>query len=51
MLCFILQESYFFVFVEKGFLVLQGQQAGQKLRAQSAEKISLFVRIKISYIS
>ncbi|XP_069378473.1 laminin subunit alpha-3-like [Paralichthys olivaceus] len=37
-----LQESFFCVFVERGSLVLQGQQAGQQLRAQSAEKVSLF---------
>ncbi|XP_062251833.1 laminin subunit alpha-3-like [Platichthys flesus] len=36
------EESFFCVFAERGFLVLQGQQAGQQLRAQSAEKVSLF---------
>eukprot|EP00064_Thunnus_orientalis_P005002 superscaffoldBa00000475_g5015 len=36
------EESFFYVFVEQGFLKLQGQQAGQELRAQSAEKVSLF---------
>lgn len=39
-----LQESFFCVFLERGFLVLQGQQAGRELRVQSAEKVSLFVR-------
>ncbi len=43
--CFyLLQESFFCVFVERGFLVLQGQQAGGELRVQSAERVSLFVR-------
>ncbi|XP_078114223.1 laminin subunit alpha-3 [Sander vitreus] len=36
------EESFFCVFVERGFLVLQGQQAGRELRVQSAEKVSLF---------
>ncbi|XP_039983754.1 laminin subunit alpha-3 isoform X2 [Xiphias gladius] len=36
------QESFFCVFVERGYLMLQGQQAGRELRAQSAEKVSLF---------
>lgn len=39
-----LQESFFCVFLERSFLVLQGQQAGRELRLQSAEKVSLFVR-------
>ncbi|XP_045906061.1 laminin subunit alpha-3-like isoform X2 [Micropterus dolomieu] len=34
-------ESFFCVFMERGFLVLQGQQADQELRVQSAEKVSL----------
>lgn len=38
------QDSYFCVFVERGFLVLQGQQKGRELRLQSDEKVSLFVR-------
>ncbi len=38
------QESFFCVFVEGGFLVLQGQQKGRELRLQSDEKVSLFVR-------
>lgn len=41
---FPLQESYFCVFVERGFLVLQGQQMGREIRRQSAENVSLFVR-------
>lgn len=41
---YVLQESFFCVFVERGYLMLQGQQAGRELRAQSAEKVSLFVR-------
>lgn len=41
---YLLQESFFCVFVEKGFLMLQGQQAGRELRVMSAEKVSLFVR-------
>ncbi|XP_055364396.1 laminin subunit alpha-3 isoform X2 [Betta splendens] len=36
------EESVFCVFVENGFLVLQGRQAGQELRAQSDESVSLF---------
>ncbi|KAK2835839.1 hypothetical protein Q5P01_016323 [Channa striata] len=36
------EESYFCVFVERGFLVIQGQQAGRELRAHSAGTISLF---------
>ncbi|XP_067369206.1 laminin subunit alpha-3 isoform X2 [Channa argus] len=39
------EESFFCVFVERGFLVLEGQHAGQELRAQSAEKISLFDKV------
>ncbi|XP_075943399.1 laminin subunit alpha-3 [Anarhichas minor] len=36
------EESFFCVFVERGFLVLQGQQAGRELRVQSNESVSLF---------
>ncbi|XP_051232166.1 laminin subunit alpha-3 isoform X2 [Dicentrarchus labrax] len=36
------EESFFCVLVERGFLVLQGQQTGRELRLQSAEKVSLF---------
>ncbi|XP_031724153.1 laminin subunit alpha-3 [Anarrhichthys ocellatus] len=36
------EESFFCVFVERGFLVLQGQQAGRELRVQSNERVSLF---------
>nr|XP_033477951.1 laminin subunit alpha-3 [Epinephelus lanceolatus] len=36
------EGSFFCVFVERGFLVLQGQQAGRELRVQSADKVSLF---------
>lgn len=39
-----LQESFFWVVLERGFLVLQGRQAGRELRVQSVEKVSLFVR-------
>ncbi|XP_018525874.2 laminin subunit alpha-3 [Lates calcarifer] len=35
------EESLFYVFLERGFLVLQDQQAGQELRVQSSEKMSL----------
>uniref|UniRef100_A0A8D3CTX3 Laminin, alpha 3 n=1 Tax=Scophthalmus maximus TaxID=52904 RepID=A0A8D3CTX3_SCOMX len=35
------EESFFCVFVERGFLVLRGQQAGRELRARSAERVSL----------
>lgn len=46
----VLQESLFYVFLERGFLVLQDQQAGQELRVQSSEKMSLNVRwSKICY--
>lgn len=41
---YVLQESFFCVFVERGFLVLRGQQAGRELRARSAERVSLSVR-------
>lgn len=40
----LLQESFFCVFLERGFLVLQGWQGGHEIRRQSAEKVSLFVR-------
>ncbi|XP_070764977.1 laminin subunit alpha-3 [Enoplosus armatus] len=36
------EKSFVCVFVERGFLVLQGQRAGGELRARSAEKVSLF---------
>ncbi|KAG7228737.1 hypothetical protein INR49_008515, partial [Caranx melampygus] len=36
------EEDFFCVYVEGGFLVLQGQQAGRELRAQTAERVSLF---------
>ncbi|XP_074492138.1 laminin subunit alpha-3 isoform X2 [Sebastes fasciatus] len=36
-----IEETFFCVFVERGFLVLRGQQAGRELRVQSAEKVSL----------
>ncbi|XP_067453634.1 laminin subunit alpha-3 [Thunnus thynnus] len=45
------EESFFYVFVEQGFLKLQGQQAGQELRAQSAEKVSLFDKNFVIYIA
>ncbi|XP_005479284.1 laminin subunit alpha-3 isoform X2 [Oreochromis niloticus] len=35
-------ESFFCVFVERGFLVLQGQQADREIRLQSPERVSLF---------
>ncbi|XP_047442348.1 laminin subunit alpha-3 [Mugil cephalus] len=35
------EDSFFCVFVERGLLVLQGQQAGEELRVQSAERVSL----------
>ncbi|KAF7659114.1 hypothetical protein LDENG_00003190 [Lucifuga dentata] len=35
------EESYFCVFMERGFLVLRGHQAGRELRAQSSETLSL----------
>uniref|UniRef100_UPI0037E6FAA4 laminin subunit alpha-3 n=1 Tax=Semicossyphus pulcher TaxID=241346 RepID=UPI0037E6FAA4 len=35
------EDSFFCLFVERGFLVLQGRQAGRELRAQSAEHVSL----------
>ncbi|XP_068581622.1 laminin subunit alpha-3 isoform X2 [Cebidichthys violaceus] len=38
------EESFFCAFVERGFLVLQGQQAGRQLRVQSDERVSLFGR-------
>nr|XP_046248654.1 laminin subunit alpha-3-like [Scatophagus argus] len=38
------EESFFSVFLEKGFLVLQGKQMGREVRQQSAEKVSLFDR-------
>lgn len=42
---YLLQESFIYVFVEKGHLKLQGQQAGQVLTPQkSGEKVSLIVR-------
>ncbi|XP_028259612.1 laminin subunit alpha-3 isoform X2 [Parambassis ranga] len=36
------EESFFCVFVERGFLVVRGQQAGRELRVQSDERVSLF---------
>ncbi|KAM7012856.1 laminin subunit alpha-3-like [Tautogolabrus adspersus] len=36
------QDSFFCLSVERGFLVLQGQQAGREIRVQSDEKVSLF---------
>ncbi|XP_070688258.1 laminin subunit alpha-3 [Pempheris klunzingeri] len=39
------EECFFCVFVERGFLVLRGQQAGRELRVQSAEKVSLFDKL------
>ncbi|XP_044054261.1 laminin subunit alpha-3 isoform X2 [Siniperca chuatsi] len=36
------KESFFCVFVERGILVLQAEEAGRELRVQSAEKVSLF---------
>ncbi|XP_041646420.1 laminin subunit alpha-3-like [Cheilinus undulatus] len=36
------QESFFCLFVERGFLVLQGHQAGRQIRIQSHEKVLLF---------
>ncbi|XP_029905586.1 laminin subunit alpha-3 [Myripristis murdjan] len=36
------EDSYFCVFMERGHLVLQGRQAGQELKSQSGEKVSLF---------
>ncbi|XP_054459158.1 laminin subunit alpha-3 [Anoplopoma fimbria] len=36
------EESFFCVFLKRGFLVLQGQQAGRALRVQSYERVSLF---------
>lgn len=41
---FLIQESFVCVFVEQGFLVLRGQQAGRALRVQTSDKVSLFVR-------
>ncbi|XP_074523638.1 laminin subunit alpha-3 isoform X2 [Halichoeres trimaculatus] len=38
------EENFFCVYVERGFLVLQGQQAGRKIQVQSKEKVSLFDR-------
>ncbi|XP_056233586.1 laminin subunit alpha-3 isoform X1 [Seriola aureovittata] len=35
------EESFFWLHVERGFLVLQGRQDGRELRAQTAEKVSL----------
>ncbi|XP_035763469.1 laminin subunit alpha-3 [Neolamprologus brichardi] len=35
-------ESFFCVFVERGFLVLQGQQTDREIRLRSAERVSLF---------
>lgn len=39
-----LQESFFWVSLERGFLVLQGRHAGRELRVQSERKVSLVVR-------
>ncbi|XP_071343066.1 laminin subunit alpha-3 isoform X2 [Trachinotus anak] len=39
------EESFFCVYVERGFLVLQGQQAGRELRAQTADQVSLFDKL------
>ncbi|XP_060887535.1 laminin subunit alpha-3 isoform X1 [Labrus mixtus] len=36
------QDSFFCLSVERGFLVLQGQQAGREIRVQSDQKVSLF---------
>uniref|UniRef100_A0A3B4VLD6 Laminin G domain-containing protein n=1 Tax=Seriola dumerili TaxID=41447 RepID=A0A3B4VLD6_SERDU len=35
------EESFFWLYVKRGFLVLQGQQNGRERRAQTAEKVSL----------
>lgn len=45
------QESFFCVFVERGFLVLQGQQADREIRLRSAERVSLFVRTTIQLVT
>lgn len=42
---YLLQESFFCVFLERSFLVLQGQQEGRELRLHSSEKVSLTVRL------
>ncbi|XP_007550697.1 laminin subunit alpha-3 isoform X2 [Poecilia formosa] len=36
------EESFFCVCVERGFLVLEGQQGGRQLRNQSSAQVSLF---------
>ncbi|KAF7203316.1 laminin subunit alpha-3-like [Nothobranchius furzeri] len=35
------EESYFCVFLERGFLVLRGRQANKELRVQSPDQVSL----------
>lgn len=39
------------MFMERGFLMLRGHQAGRELRAQSAEAFSLFVRSSVTNYS
>lgn len=39
------------MFVERGFLVLQGQQADREIRLRSAERVSLFVRTTIQLVT
>ncbi|KAM6921996.1 uncharacterized protein FYW49_007623 [Xenentodon cancila] len=38
------EELFWCLFVERGLLVLQGQQEDRKLRVQSPDRVSLFVR-------